>query len=238
MCLWRDDRLACGSDASCPENTQNVQIFPPAGFIWLFHQYQNKRSFVSFLLWNKHLLRMQRSWFNLYEWRAEEGWLFKTFVTHSGLVHDDTDTDCWAQTRQHPRSCFFATLKRRYLTNSTVNGVRNCCESVFFFRSYQQGPAMLLGPRSPLNTKYLYIIPSQGLTCCGPSTGSLMVTSFTTAPVSSHTFRSIFLTDPETPFNQPSEMLGPLTLNLMGSHTHSFSMFNHQSEMLSPLMLN
>ena len=115
---------------------------------------------------------------------------------------------------------FFTTLKHKYLTNCTGNQVRNCCKSVFSFHSYQQGPAMLLGPHSPLNTKYLHVILSRGLTCCGPSTGRLMVTSFTTAPVSSHTFRSIFFTDPETPFNQPSENAPSAHIKLDGeSHT-------------------
>ena len=33
-----------------------------------------------------------------YQWRAEKGWLclFWHFAVHSGLVHNVTDTDCWA----------------------------------------------------------------------------------------------------------------------------------------------
>ena len=49
-----------------------------------------------------------------------------SITTLSRLVHDVIDTECWAQnvsTHDH----VFATFKRRFLTNGTRNGVKNCC---------------------------------------------------------------------------------------------------------------
>ena len=50
--------------------------------------------------------------------------VFDTFVTHAGLVHDVSDTDCCAR-RTHSR--VFATSNRLFCTNRTKNGVKNCC---------------------------------------------------------------------------------------------------------------
>ena len=60
-----------------------------------------------------------------------------SFASHSGLVHDVTNTYCWAQNGStHGR--VFATYKRGFLTNRTRSVVKNC--SVSFknkIRSYR-----------------------------------------------------------------------------------------------------
>ena len=57
------------------QKTENVQIFPSAGFIWLFQSkfIQNYLKIISCLRFE--LIRVQPYWLTLYEWRPEKGWL-------------------------------------------------------------------------------------------------------------------------------------------------------------------
>ena len=78
-------------DTSSPENMQNVQTFPSAGFIWLFYI---KHNLFPFLL-------------------ASD--IFATFATYTILVYDITDTDCWAQNYNALMVMFVTSLMYRVL---------------------------------------------------------------------------------------------------------------------------
>ena len=93
--------------ASWPEKTQNVQIISPAYCTCLIYQYLSKQN--TFLLWFwvpwdvailVHSLPMKS--------KKKAGlWCSWDFATQADLVHDITDTDCWAQQWQHSWSCFW-----------------------------------------------------------------------------------------------------------------------------------
>ena len=119
-----------------------VSIFTPNEFLWLLCQYSHQMN--SFSCQTEHL-RTQPCRFTLYQRRPETiGSEFDTFAPYSGLVHDVTDTDCWAQngsTHKH----IFATFKCRVLTNRARNGVKNGYMCIFSFHSNRKGKWRVFG---------------------------------------------------------------------------------------------
>ena len=65
--------------------------------------------------------------------KSREGFtcdVIDTSARHADLVHDITDRDCQTQTGS-AHSQVFKTCKRRFLTNQTINWLKNCCECIF-----------------------------------------------------------------------------------------------------------
>ena len=94
-------------------------------------------------------------WFALYQKRSKQRWcltyfVFDTFATHSGLVYDVTDTDCWAQNGSN-QSYFVQLLNIDVLTNWVRSGVKQktaVCRCFIPFLSV--GPMRLIHVSPPL----------------------------------------------------------------------------------------